>query len=658
VDFHFVTRAGLKRLAIAAISLGALGAGALIAVSRLIPAESVRGAVMQEIRGMTGLEPVIRGETSVSLFPSGTVKFTDVALGDANAPALTSEQLTAHLRLLPLLLGRIETADVSLSHPAISFAVEPDGSSNWSGLFEPLARMLDPNASRTERMTSFSEIRISAGTINLRNDARGINETISDADLSLAWPSISRSFAATGHFTWRGEQVDATVSLTDLFRALVGERSGVKLRASANPFKLAFDGHMSYRPTLKVEGVLSADSSSPREVFELFGHAAPPGNGFERFSLKARTNIVGGTIALSSVNLELDHNAAEGVLAIGLDERTTLQGTLAADTIDLSPYLSAARMLRASEHEWSRAPFLLDGMVGLDIDLRLSAAQVKLANATLSRTAIATNLRNNRMTITIGESQAFGGVLKGSVAINKKDAGAEIRSLLQFNDVDLESCLGELFGVRRLEGKGNMSVNVEAVGESVFALTQSMNGSISLTAKSGALAGINVEQLLRRLEKRPLSGGGDFRSGRTPYDELMVALKIAQGKLTVDDVSFVGPTVKLALSGSASIPTRDLDLKGTAGLVTASTNSASAFELPFVVQGPWDDPLMLPDVQILIRRSGAAAPLLEAIKDRKAREAVRSAIEQLTNRSGSAATSSPPNASDPATPASGADAPR
>jgi AsmA protein len=262
------------------------------------------------------------------------------------------------------------------------------------------------------------------------------------------------------------------------------------------------------------------------------------------------------------------------------------------------------------------------------------------------------------MTITIGESQAFGGVLKGSVAINKKDAGAEIRSLLQFNDVDLESCLGELFGVRRLEGKGNMSVNVEAVGESVFALTQSMNGSISLTAKSGALAGINVEQLLRRLEKRPLSGGGDFRSGRTPYDELMVALKIAQGKLTVDDVSFVGPTVKLALSGSASIPTRDLDLKGTAGLVTASTNSASAFELPFVVQGPWDDPLMLPDVQILIRRSGAAAPLLEAIKDRKAREAVRSAIEQLTNRSGSAATSSPPNASDPATPASGADAPR
>ena len=34
-----------------------------------------------------------------------------------------------------------------------------------------------------------------------------------------------------------------------------------------------------------------------------------------------------------------------------------------------------------------------------------------------------------------------------------------------------------------------------------------------------------------------------------------------------------------------------------------------------MVQGPWDDPLMLPDAQILIKRSGAAAPLLDAVKN-------------------------------------------
>ena len=89
--------------------------------------------------------------------------------------------------------------------------------------------------------------------------------------------------------------------------------------------------------------------------------------------------------------------------------------------------------------------------------------------------------------------------------------------------------------------------------------------------------------------------------------------------------------MKLALAGQASIPARDLDLKGIASLVSApATDGRAPFELPFVVQGPWDDPLMLPDPEILIRRSGAAAPLLDAVRDRRAREAVRAAIERLT----------------------------
>ena len=39
---------------------------------------------------------------------------------------------------------------------------------------------------------------------------------------------------------------------------------------------------------------------------------------------------------------------------------------------------------------------------------------------------------------------------------------------------------------------------------------------------------------------------------------------------------------------------------------------------------------MLPDPEALIRRSGAAAPLLNAVRERSAREQVRSVIERLT----------------------------
>jgi AsmA protein len=48
------------------------------------------------------------------------------------------------------------------------------------------------------------------------------------------------------------------------------------------------------------------------------------------------------------------------------------------------------------------------------------------------------------------------------------------------------------------------------------------------------------------------------------------------------------------------------------------------------VQGPWDDPLVFPDPESLIRRSPASAPLLDMLKDRKPGDAVRSAIERIT----------------------------
>jgi AsmA protein len=276
----------------------------------------------------------------------------------------------------------------------------------------------------------------------------------------------------------------------------------------------------------------------------------------------------------------------------------------------------------------------------LNLDLRLSAARIKIAQAELGRTAVAANMRDGKLDITIGEAQAFGGVMKGSVGLAIDDGGVEANSHLQFLDVDLESCLREVFGVQKLAGRGNMTLNVDGSGDSVLALANTLNGTASLTAHSGALVGINVEQLLRRLERRPLSGNGDFRSGRTPFDELVINLKIAQGLVSVDDMHVDGPAVRLTVNGQASVPMRDLDLKGTATLISTATDNQ--FDLPFVVQGRWDDPIMLPDAQSLIRHSGAAAPLLDAVKGHSAGEAVRSVIDKLmANPSGNAVAPAP-----------------
>ena len=639
---------GLKRVAIAVAAMVAAAFVTLIALSFLIPAATVRNAVAKEIHTVTGLDPILRGDFTVSLFPSGTVSFHNVLLGDdrTGAPAVVADELTARLRYFPLLAGRIEIADVTLVRPTITVTFLPGGQSNWSGLMGSLARALAPNPDRTG---SFSEIGINDGTIVVRDVEKGYLERLSEVQFQVAWPSISRSFGANGRLVWHGEPLEVSLTLSDFLAALTGEHSGVKLRVAGAPLKLAFDGAASSQPTLKLEGTLGVEAPSLRDAMLWTGKSKLPFGGFGRFALRAQSTVGGGVVSLSNVNVELDGNTAEGALTLSSGDNSMVQGTLAADALDLTPYVSGIRLFAANKRNWDQLPISLDGLGDLNLDLRLSAASIKIAKAQLGRTAVVANMRDGKLDITIGESQAFGGVLKGSIGLaSASDGGVDATSHVQFADVDLEACLDQVFGVKKLAGRGNLMLNVDGSGDSVLALTNTLNGSASLTAHNGALVGINVEQLLRRLERRPLSGSGDFRSGSTPFDELAVNLKIDQGTVSVQDLHVDGPAVRLAVAGQASVPMRDLDLKGTATLISTATDNQ--FELPFVVQGRWDDPIMLPDPQSLIRHSGAAAPLLDAVRGHSAGDAVRSVIDQLLANppAGSVAPAPAPTASKPA----------
>ena len=155
---------GLKRLAIAVGAVIAAVVVSLVALSLLIPAATVRDAVAKEIHAVTGLNPILRGEMTVSLFPSGTVTFHNVVLGEDHRgdPGLVADELTARVRYFPLLAGRIEISGVTLVRPTITVSFLPSGQSNWSGLIEALARALRPDPERT---AAFSEIGIQDGTV-------------------------------------------------------------------------------------------------------------------------------------------------------------------------------------------------------------------------------------------------------------------------------------------------------------------------------------------------------------------------------------------------------------------------------------------------------------------------------------------------------------
>jgi AsmA protein len=598
---------------------------------------------------------VLRGPVSVSLFPAPAVRFSDVALssgepaggepadgaiGDPGAgeATLTAGTLTVNLRLMPLLARRVEIADISLVDPRIDVTVYPDGRTNWSPLIENLARAL--RSEPGEPALSFSEVSIRNGVIAWHVAGRDIDETVEAVDLSLAWPALAKTFAATGHFTWHQRVVDASIAIANFPAALDGNDSGLKFRATAGPIKAAFDGVMSYRPTLKIDGTLAADAASLREALTWGGGHALPDGGLGLFAIKAHTAVTGRAISLSDIHVELDGNVAEGVLRYAATGRQSFQGTLAVESLDLNPYVSTFQLIAENTRDWDRRALVLDWFSGWEADVRLSAARVQLPHAELGRTAIGANMRAGRLAVTVGEAQAFDGVVTGTIAVARSEAGADFGSQMQFSGVNLSNCLGQLFDVDRLSGSGSLAFSVTSSGRNVKELAGNLNGTVHIAATDGGLSGLNVEQVMRRLQRSPLAGSGDLRAGRTPFDRLNIGLRIVQGLATIDDVALEGPNVRLAVTGTTSIPEREFNLAGTANLIGNAPDAVPLFALPFTVKGQWTSPSIVPDTRGMMEKSPLVRPLIDAQErreepngqDRNQDKTTRDDVQDAVNR--------------------------
>src|ERR1700737_4680499 len=277
---------GMKLLGMPVAALLGAALIGLIATSWFPNRGALRQAVGAQIRAVTGLDLVVKGNIDVSVFPGSYVSFHDVGLkgGDTADPALRVDVLNANLRLLPLLMQRFQIADLMLLRPQIVVTRTADGESNWTPFIQTIARTMKPGA---DNQVSFSEIRIQDGTLTYQDAAHRMSETLGDIDLSLAWPSISRSFAATGQFDWRGERVDGSISASDFVAALSGDRSGLKARLASAPLKLAFDGTVANRTSAMMEGTLTIDSPSLRNPMRGAGPAPPGSGGFGRFAVKS-----------------------------------------------------------------------------------------------------------------------------------------------------------------------------------------------------------------------------------------------------------------------------------------------------------------------------------------------------------------------------------
>ena len=613
----------MQRLIVGALVVVAILAGGVALVPRLLPEHEVRLAVTRALVDATGTEPRISGDVHLTLLPRPVIRLDGVRLDDGRHPGVTSGSLVAAVRLVPLLTGSIEIGALTFERPHLALQLAADGV-RIAGL------PLNLSASADTRATA-PELRIVDGIIELHTAAGGLR-TLTAVDASLAWSGSG--ITASGTFELDRLPVAATLVVADTAALRKGNRSALRLRLEAQDLRYTFEGGLAFRNGPQIEGALAADGKSLRNALAWLGLEAPGRSGLGPYSLKTRIAFTPGSLALSALAIEIDGNLAEGGVTLKQEAgRAVLQGTLASELIDLTRYARSEPTARKPT-SWLQEPIDLVALNALDLDMRLSARRVLIDKTELSKLALTLTLRDGRLTLAVGEAQLFGGTLRGTAALAPAQTGADVKIDAQLTEFNLEQGLAALAGFRRLEGTGVLTVMLQSTGASPEAIARDLSGDASLVITRGAITGINVEQVLRRLDRKPLSGFSDLRGGRTPFERFAAKMRFAEGSATLDEIQIESALIHVTLTGSASITRRDFDLRGTATLVRPSTVAAGTvargFELPFLLRGPWDDPLLLPDVDALIRRSGAAAPLLDAVRSKTPRGTVRTVIESLT----------------------------
>ncbi len=618
----------MKRLAallVVVLLLAGLGFALLPA---LLSSDIAKKRIAEQITQWTGRPVTFSGEPEITLYPRPTIRLTDVAIGDRNDPGkafMVMDQLTGTVGLLPLLLGRVEFSEFDLARPQIALRVDRSGRRNWTDLggligirvAETADEAADPQARRASAADAIKLGRfvIHDGTVTFDDARRNGHETLSAVDLDISWPSTSAAATARGSFVWRGEKVEAKGSIADPLELIAGGESSARFAVASTPLRASFSGTAATGPALQLRGEVSVTTPSVRRAADWMGKPLGEASTLGVGSVSGNGNFNAGILTITDASVELDGNRGEGVLALDLAEGTpAVQGTLAFDTFDLSPYVEAfAASLRTAGG--MAAPIDIPLVDGVNYDLRLSAGRMLVGAARLDRIAASAVVTDGRLALNLGEAQFHNGRIQAMIEGDLHHEPPSFVARASVAGVAVEPALRQLFGISSVTGTGSASLEVAGEGGSWGTLLEDTAGTATVDITAGSIDGIDLKRTVEAFDASDRDGPPT--RGATAFQQLHAELGLGGGQIRTRTVTADGPNFGMSFRGWASLFQPTVSGRG-ALILKAAAGGQALVTIPFVLGGTWLEPTLGASFDQLFRqhvRSGIS-PTREPPTDR------------------------------------------
>lgn len=479
-----------------------------------------------------------------------------------------------------------------------------------------------------------------------------------------AMKSELKDLSLSGSLSQPSQRLDAFTLKAD--RLALGQWSNLTLNLSGA------EGAAD-KPTLAgtLEGTLKARLDENRQLLEisdavlaasLSGDALPRPQMQVKLAGFARAELDKQSVTLSNLVMGADDALLSGNGTVHLGAVPRVEFDLKGEKLDLDSWLGQpARAAPAAATSGAAAPAGtkaqaaapatmepdLAALKAVDLAGRLQLGSLRLKGLDLSAVDLQLALAGGQLTLKQFSAGVAGGQVTASGVLDARQQPARYQVHKRIQGVDIRPLLQTLAQNDRLEGKGDLEVQVQGTGLSEQALRSQMQGKASLRLRDGALHGINLAEMIREARATLTGKGADQvkEARKTDFSALTASFQIANGVARSDDIQLLAPALRVKGQGQSALVPETLDflfltsvVESSKGQGGKSVDELKDITIPVRIGGHWQAPSYRLDVKELLgnnklleekARKEAERGLKKLLGDKGDDEQIKGVADQL-----------------------------
>ncbi|MFW2372613.1 MAG: AsmA family protein [Gammaproteobacteria bacterium] len=573
----------------------------------------------------TGRPIVLNGDVKLSLYPWIGVQLQNVTIGNkagfSKKDFASIERFDISVKILPLLLKRLEIDELVVHRLVADFELNAAGENNWSEL---IGGSENPDTESGLNGFYISGIEVTDSRLSWLDANTGKRFNLSAVNITTEafvegqpLPLTFKAYIQSNQPEWRASTsvktklafdpgspifdardlklaIKAQLPIEDMdpviFYMLANSRVNVKTKTiSLDNAKLSFlDLVMS--GTFDVENIFSIptiqgplrvkkfEASTLAKHFKVDLPELANQKSLKDISLTAKFKTDFDSIYLDDLSAKVDNSQVKGFIRITELSETApvVRYELDVDKMIWKDYMFANSKSRGSQSKHNELLLPLGFIRSVDLEGRLDVATVMLDDLSVSSLHVPSNIKKgvltfNPITMAINDAK-----VKAAMEVRASKVPVA-RASIKINNLNATDSINPLFskvmGEKPLlmEGIVTVSANLKSTGKSIPAHRSSLTGVLEVNMDNLVLQGVDLNNASRQVVA-DYANRNEFRTrrsyvpshdpdSRNDFTSLAGTFKLSGNKISTTDILLVSDAVTISGAGSIDFQNNTLNYR-------------------------------------------------------------------------------------------------